>query len=87
MSRVPEVRIEVGDASFTEETGKLTSYSPFLASVFNSINVCPCEPQLLIMTDLQPDQVEEALGALAGKWSSIRGEYGLYGKIFSMFKL
>ena len=34
-----------------------------------------------------PDQVEEALGALAGKWSSIRGEYGLYGKIFSMCKL
>lgn len=86
-SSSPKVQIDVRGVCFTVETLKLSSYSPFLASVFNSINVCPCEPQLLIMTDLQPDQVEEALGALAGKWSSIRGEYGLYGKIFSMFKL
>ena len=69
MSSVPKVRIEVGDVSFTEETARLTSYSPFLASVLSSIKVCPCEPQVVIMSDLKPNQVEEALGAISGKTS------------------
>ena len=68
MSRVPKVRIEVGGASFSEETGKLTSYSPFLASVFNSIKVCPCEPQVIIVPDLQEIQMEEPI---SGKTTSV----------------
>ena len=45
----------------------LTSYSPFLAAVFNSTKVCPCEPQVIIMADLQANQMEEALGVISGK--------------------
>ena len=68
MSSFPKVRIEVGGVCFSEETNRLMSYSPFLASVFNSIKVCPCEPQVIIVADLRPNQMEEAL---SGKISSI----------------
>ena len=71
MPSFPKVRIEVDSVGFTEETVMLTSYSPFLAEVFNSTKVCPCQPQVIIMPDLQPHQMEEALGVISGKTSSL----------------
>ena len=59
----------IGDgATFSASRLQLTTRSPFLYSLINSIEVCQCEPTLLLMTDHTPEQIQEALALLSGEF-------------------
>ena len=50
MSGSEEVSITASGHTVSVSRAALASYSPFLSHVMNSVNVCQCEPMVIIMT-------------------------------------
>ena len=69
MSGCEEVSITASGHTASVSRAALASYSPFLSHVMNSVNVCQCEPMVIIMTlSVQSQQLQEAVSVVSGRF-------------------